>query len=66
MLIWHTINAIPIMEYLRIKILVFINLTVRRKRRDCWRERRKSRGKKEREGTIQGPQTSEEKLKSLQ
>lgn len=61
MLIWHTINTIPIMEYLLDKNPGFINLRVRRKRRDCWRER----GKK-REGTIQGPQTSEEKLKSLQ
>ena len=38
------------MEYLLDKNPGFINLTVRRKRRDCWRERGKSReGRRERE-----------------
>ena len=50
MLIWHTTNTIPIMEYLLDKNPGFINLTVRRKRRDCGRDRRKSReGRRERE-----------------
>lgn len=65
MLIWHTINTIPIMEYLLDKNPGFISLTVRRKEETAGEKRRKSREGR-REGTIQGPQTSEEKLKSLQ
>ena len=51
------------MEYLLDKNPGFINS--KKKKRLLERKREKQRGK-EREGTIQGPQTSEEKLKSLQ